>query len=136
MIPEVTIQVADQVIGNDAAITMAGSQGQFELNVRVPLIARNLLDSIKLLGAASRLLDEKCVAGIEADREVNERHAEATLATATALNPHIGYDRGTEIVQAAHESGRPIREVAREMGVSEEILEAALDHARMAKPHE
>jgi fumarate hydratase, class II len=124
------------VIGNDAAITIAGSQGQFELNVRVPLIARNLLDSIKLLASASRLFDEKCVSGIEADREVTERHAEATLATATALNPHIGYDRGTEIVQAAAESGRPIREVAREMGVDEKILEQALDHARMTKPHE
>src|SRR5213079_912741 len=65
VIPEVTIQVADQVVGNDAAITMAGSQGQFELNVRVPLIARNLLDSIKLLAAASRLLDTRCVRGIE-----------------------------------------------------------------------
>src|SRR4029078_1005802 len=82
---EVTIQVADQVIGNDAAITVAGSQGQFELNVRVPLIARNLLDSIKLLASASRLLDEKCVSGIEANEEMTERHAEATLATATAL---------------------------------------------------
>jgi fumarate hydratase class II len=136
VIPEVVIQVGAQVIGNDAAITIAGSQGQFELNVRVPLIARNLLDSIKLLASASRLLDEKCVTGIEADREVTERHAEATLATATALNPHIGYDRATEIVQAAHESGRPIRDVAREMGVDEKILEQALDHARMAKPHE
>jgi fumarate hydratase, class II len=136
VIPEVVLQVGAQVIGNDVAITVAGSQGQFELNVRVPLIARNLLDSIKLLASVSRLLDRKCVDGLEADREVNERHAEATLATATALNPHIGYDRGTEIVQAAHESGRPIREVAREMGVSEEILEQALDHERMAKPHE
>ncbi len=136
VICEVVMQVGAQVIGNDAAITIAGSQGQFELNVRVPLIARNLLDSIKLLAAASRLLEEKCVAGIEADREVNERHAEATLATATALNPHIGYDRATEIVKAAHESGRPIREVAREMGVDEAILEQALDHARMAKPHD
>jgi fumarate hydratase class II len=136
VICEVTLQVGAQVIGNDAAITIAGSQGQFELNVRVPLIARNLLDSIKLLASASRLLDEKCVAGIEADRERSERHAEATLATATALNPHIGYDRATEIVQAAHESGRPLREVAREMGVDEEILERALDHQRMAKPHE
>ncbi|MDP9277130.1 MAG: class II fumarate hydratase [Actinomycetota bacterium] len=136
VICEVVIQVGAQVIGNDAAITIAGSQGQFELNVRVPLIARNLLDSIKLLASASRLLDEKCVTGIEADREMAERHAEATLATATALNPHIGYDRATEIVQAAAESGRPIRDVAREMGVSEEILEQALDHQRMAKPHE
>jgi fumarate hydratase class II len=136
VIPEVVIQVAAQVVGNDAAITIAGSQGQFELNVRVPLIARNLLDSIKLLGSACRLLDEKCVQGIEADEEVAERHAEATLATATALNPHIGYDRATEIVQAAHESGRPLREVAREMGVEEEVLERALDHRRMARPHE
>src|SRR5215212_9605170 len=67
VIPEVVIQVAAQVIGNDTAIAVAGSQGQFELNVRVPLIARNLLDSIKLLASASRLLDEKCVAGIEAN---------------------------------------------------------------------
>jgi fumarate hydratase, class II len=136
VMPEVTIQVAAQVIGNDATITIAGSQGQFELNVRVPLIARNLLDSIKLLAAASRLLDTNCVQGIEADEEVTSRHAEATLATATALNPHIGYDRATEIVQAAHESGRPLREVAREMGVDEGILDRALDHRRMARPHD
>ena len=136
VIPEVVIQVAAQVIGNDTAITVAGSQGQFELNVRVPLIARNLLDSIKLLAAASRLLDKKCVKGIEADEEVTSRHAEATLATATALNPHIGYDRGAEIVKEAHESGRPIREVAREMGVDEKILDEALDHRKMARPHD
>ena len=74
VIPEVVIQVADQVVGNDAAITMAGSQGQFELNVRVPLIARNLLDSIKLLAAAARHLDEKCVSGIEPNEEMLERH--------------------------------------------------------------
>ena len=135
VICEVVIQVGAQVIGNDAAITVAGSQGQFELNVRVPLMARNLLDSIKLLAAACRLLDTKCVQGIEADEEMAERHAEATLATATALNRHIGYDRGGEIVKAAHESGRPLREVAREMGVDEEILEQALDHRKMARPH-
>jgi fumarate hydratase class II len=136
VIPEVVIQVADQVIGNDAAITIAGSQGQFELNVRVPLIARNLLDSIKLLGAASRALDEKCVSGIEPNEEMLERHAEATLATATALNPHIGYDRATEIVKEAAESGRPLREVALEMGVEEAILEQALDHQKMARPND
>ncbi len=104
--------------------------------MRVPVIARNLLDSIKLLAAACRLLDTKCVQGIEADEEAAERHAEATLATATALNPHIGYDRATEIVKAAAEQGRPLREVAREMGVDEEILEQALDHRKMARPHE
>ena len=136
VICEVVIQVGDQVIGNDAAIAIAGSQGQFELNVRVPLIARNLLDSIKLLGSASRLLNERCVSGIEPNPEMLERHAENTLATATALNPHIGYDRATEIVMQAAESGRPLREVAREQGVPEEVLEEALDHRRLARPHE
>ena len=136
VICEVVLQVGAQVIGNDSAITVAGSQGQFELNVRVPLIARNLLDSIGLLSSACHLLDQKCVQGIEADAEMAERHAEATLATAAALNPHIGYDRGTEIVKEAHASGRPLREVAREMGVDEAILEQALDHRKLARPHE
>jgi fumarate hydratase class II len=135
VIPEVVIQVGDQVIGNDLAITMGGSQGQFELNVRVPLIARNLLDSIKLLASASRLLDTKCVQGIEPNPEMLERHAEATLATATALNPHIGYDKAAEIVKEAADSGRSLREVAREMGVDEKILDEALDHHKMARPH-
>jgi fumarate hydratase, class II len=136
VIPEVVIQVGDQVIGNDAAITVAGSQGQFELNVRVPLIARNLLDSIKILTAACALLDTKCVRGIEPNEERLEDHAEATLATATALNPHIGYDRATEIVKEAASSGRPLREVARELGVDESILEAALNHRKLARPHD
>ncbi|MFN8161914.1 MAG: class II fumarate hydratase [Solirubrobacterales bacterium] len=135
VIPEVVIQVAAQVVGNDAAITLAGSQGQFELNVRVPLIARNLLDSIRLLASASRLLDGKCVAGLEANEEMTERHAEATLATATALNPHIGYDRAADIVKLAAESGRSLREVALEQGVEPAVLEEALDHRRMARPH-
>ena len=136
VICEVVIQVGDQVVGNDAAITIAGSQGQFELNVRVPLIARNLLDSIKLLAAASRLLDTKCVAGLEANTEMTDRHAEATLATATALNPHIGYDRAAEIVKEAALSGRPLREVARELGVEESVLDEALDHRKLARPHD
>ena len=136
VIPEVVIQVAAQVIGNDMAITVAGSQGQFELNVRVPLIARNLLDSIKLLASATRLLDEKCVAGLEANEEMTKRHAEATLATATALNPHIGYDRAADIVKTAAESGRSLREVALEQGVEPSVLEEALDHRRMARPND
>jgi fumarate hydratase class II len=136
VVPEVVIQVGDQVIGNDAAITIAGSQGQFELNVRVPVIARNLFDSITLLTAGARLLEEKAVRGVEANVEMNERHAEATLATATALNLHIGYDKATEIVREAAETGRHLREVAREMGVDEEILDEALDHRKLARPHE
>ncbi|MGZ8621534.1 MAG: class II fumarate hydratase [Solirubrobacterales bacterium] len=135
VVAEVVIQVGDQVIGNDAAIAIAGTQGQFELNVRVPLIARNLLDSIKLLAAASRTLDQKCVRGIEPNEEMLNRHAEATLATATALNPHIGYDKAAEIVKEAAATGKTAREVAREKGVDEAILDEALDHRKLAKPH-
>jgi fumarate hydratase class II len=133
VIPEVVLQVAAQVIGNDAAVTIAGSQGQFELNVRVPLIARNVLDAIKLLSSATTLLAEKCIDGVEPNEEQAARHAEATLAIATALNPHIGYDQATEIVQEAARSGRLLREVAREQGVEEEILEEALDLEAIAR---
>jgi fumarate hydratase class II len=130
VIPEVVTQVAAQVIGNDQAITVGGLQGHFELNVFVPLIARNLLQSIKLLAA-----DEKCVSGIEANRERCESYAELTLSAATALNPYIGYDKATEIVKAAAASGRSLREVARDAGVSDEVLDEALDYRKMAKPH-
>ncbi len=136
VIPEVVTQVAAQVIGNDTAITVAGMGGHFELNVYVPLMARNLLDSIELLASASRLLAERCVNGIEANRDRNEQYAESTLSAATALNPYIGYDKGTEIVEEAAASGRSIREVAREAGVDESILDEALDYRAMAKPHE
>src|SRR5207344_3388041 len=133
VIPEVVTQVAAQVIGNDAAIAIGGLQGHFELNVFVPLMARNLLQSIKLLASASRLLDEKCVAGIEANREQCETYAELTLSAATALNPHIGYDKASEIVKKAAASGRSLREVAREEGVDDATLDDALDFRRMAK---
>jgi fumarate hydratase class II len=135
VIPEVVTQVSAQVIGNDAAITVGGMQGHFELNVFVPLLARNLLQSIKLLASASRLLAEKCVDGIEANREVCERYAELTLSAATALNPYIGYDAASEIVKEAASSGRSLREVARERGVAEDVLDKALDYRAMAKPH-
>src|SRR5947199_2301876 len=135
VIPEVVTQVAAQVTGHDAAITVGGLQGNFELNVFVPLLARNLLDSIELLAAAARLLDEKCIQGIEADRENAEHYAELTLSAAAALNPYIGYDQATEIVKEAATSGRPLREVAREAGVDDETLDKALDYRAMAKPH-
>jgi len=135
VIPEVVTQVAAQVVGNDAAITVGGMQGHFELNVFVPLIARNLLDSIKLLAAASRLLADKCVDGIEANREQNEHYAELTLSAAAALNPYIGYDKVGEIVEEAAASGRSLREVARDAGVEESVLDEALDYRKMAKPH-
>ena len=135
VIPEVVTQVSAQVIGNDTAITVGGMQGHLELNVFVPLLARNLLESIRLMAAASRLLAEKCVDGIEANRENAEHYAELTLSAATALNPYIGYDKVAEIVKATAESGRPLREVAREAGVDEETLDKALDYRAMAKPH-
>jgi fumarate hydratase class II len=136
VIPEVVTQVAAQVIGNDQAITIGGMNGHFELNVYVPMMARNLLHSITLLASASRLLAVKCVDGIEPNREQCERYAELTLSAVTALNPYIGYDKGTEIVKEAAASGRPLREVARDAGVNETILDEALDYRRMAKPHE
>jgi len=135
VIPEVVTQVAAQVIGNDTAITVGGMQGHFELNVFVPVIARNLLDSIHLLSSAARLFAEKCVDGIEANRETCERYAELTLSAATALNPYIGYDKATEIVKEAAASGRSLRDVAREAGVDDETLDKALDYRAMAEPH-
>ena len=136
VIPEVVIQVGDQVIGNDAAITLAGSQGQFELNVRVPLIARNLLDSILLLTGACTALNEKVIQGVEPNLEMLDRHAESTLATATALNPHIGYDKAADVVKEAASSGRTLREVAIELGVDESVLDEALNHRKLARPHD
>jgi fumarate hydratase class II len=136
VIPEVVTQVSAQVIGNDTAITVGGMQGHFELNVFVPLIARNMLGSIGLLASAARLFAEKCVDGIEPNLETLERYAELTLSAATALNPHIGYDKASEIVKEAAASGRPLREVCREAGVDEEILERALDYRAMSRPHD
>jgi fumarate hydratase class II len=132
VIPEVVLQVSAQVIGNDTAITIGGLEGQFELNVRIPLIARNLLQSLHLLTSTANLFAEKCVDGIEANREGCERSAEGTLAVATALNPFIGYDKAAEIVKDASASGRTLREVAREHGVDEETLDKALDLRKIA----
>ena len=132
VIPEVVLQVGAQVIGNDTAITIGGLQGQFELNVRIPLIARNLLQSIHLLSTTSRLFAEKCVDGIEPNLAGLEASAEGTLAVATALNPFIGYDRAAEIVKEASASGGTLREVARKHGVDEETLDKALDLRKIA----
>src|SRR4051794_28541160 len=135
VMPEVVLQVAAQVIGNDAAITVGGMQGQFELNVRIPLMARNLVGqtgSISLLTSATTLLRTKCVEGIEANVEGCKRSAESTLAAATALNPYIGYDKAGEIVKEAASSGRMLREVALEHGVDEETYEKAMDLRKMA----
>ena len=133
VIPEVVLQVSAQVIGNDTAITIGGLEGNFELNVRVPLIARNLLESIGLLAATARIFAEKCVDGIQANEDGAQRSAESTLAAATALNPYIGYDKAAEIVKEAASSGRMLREVAYEKGVDEETYNKAMDLRAMAR---
>src|SRR3954464_5499948 len=112
VIPEVVLQVGAQVIGNDTTVTVGGMQGNFELNVRVPLIARNLLQSIALLANAAETFASRCVEGIEANEEGGKHSAESTLPAATALNRYIGYDKGTAIVQEAAKSGRKLKEVA------------------------
>ena len=127
VIPEVVMQIGAQVIGNDTAITIAGSQGNFELNVRIPLIARNLLESIRLLAAGSRLFAEKCIDGIEANLDGCKASAESTLAVATALNPFIGYDKAAAIVKEAASSGRNLKEVALELGVDEATFDEAIN---------
>ncbi|TML05759.1 MAG: class II fumarate hydratase [Actinobacteria bacterium] len=132
VMPEVVLQVSAQVIGNDTAITIGGMQGQFELNVLIPLIARNLLQSIHLLSTASAAFAEKCVDGVEVNREGTKRSAASTLAVATALNPYIGYDKAAEIVKEASESGRMLREVALANGVDAKTFDEAIDMRKIA----
>jgi fumarate hydratase class II len=117
VICEVVLQVSAQVIGNDAAIAVAGLQGQLELNVFVPLIARNLLASIALLASATRVFDEKCLAGLSARRERAEALVEESLAMVTALVPAIGYDAAAEIAKEAWRTGRRVREICIERAI-------------------
>jgi len=133
VICEVVLQVSAQVIGNDTAITVGGLQGQFELNVRIPLIARNLLSSLQLLSATARVFAEKCVDGIEVNRAGAAASAGATLAVATALNGAIGYDKATVIVKKAAASGRPLRDVALEEGVSAKLYDETINLRRVAR---
>ncbi len=133
VIPEVVLQVSAQVIGNDTAITVGGLQGQFELNVRIPLIARNLLQSLTLLTTASRAFAEKCVDGIQANKAGTDASAGNTLAVATALNGAIGYDKGTVIVKKATATGRPLREVALEEGVDAKLYDQTIDLRKIAR---
>jgi fumarate hydratase class II len=133
VLPEVVLQVSAQVIGNDTAITIGGMQGQFELNVRIPLIARNLLQSLRLLSSASRAFAEKCVDGIQVNKAGVAASAGSTLAVATALNGAIGYDKGAAIVKKATDSGRPLREVALEEGVDAKLYDATIDLRKIAR---
>jgi fumarate hydratase class II len=132
VLPEVVLQVAAQVIGNDTAITIGGMQGQFELNVRIPLIARNLLQSIHLLSTTSVAFAEKCVDGITVNKAGCAASAGATLAVATALNGAIGYDKATLLVKTAADSGRPLRDVALEQGVDAKLYDETINLRKIA----
>jgi fumarate hydratase class II len=134
VIPEVVTQVAAQVYGNDAAVAMCGAMGNFELNVFMPVIARNLLESIGLLASATRLLAEKCVEGLEPDEARARALVEQSFPIVTALVPTIGYDLCAEISKEAFKTGRSIREVVLERGVlGEKELDEALDLMRMTR---
>ncbi len=120
VIPEVVVQVAAQVIGNDTAITQGGQGGFFELNTMLPLIAHNLLQSIDLLASAASLLAAKCVDGIEANRERCRANVEQSLALVTYLVPAIGYDRAAAVSKEAHATGKTIRQLVTEQGLMDD----------------
>ncbi|MCB1032086.1 MAG: aspartate ammonia-lyase, partial [Acidimicrobiales bacterium] len=126
---EAVTQVSAQVIGNDAAIAFSGSQGNFELNVYMPVMARNLLESIELLANVTKLFAERCIDGIEANTEKCRTYAETSPAVATSLNPFLGYERTAELIK----SGKPIRELVAATGeLSDEELDRALDVLKLA----
>jgi fumarate hydratase class II len=128
VIPEAVTQVATQVIGNDAAVAFAGSQGNFELNVFLPVMARNLLESIRLLANVSRVLRDKCIDGIEANVERCKAYAESSPSIGTSLNPYIGYEKAAEVIKESTKTGRSIRELVLERGwMSDADLDKALD---------
>jgi fumarate hydratase, class II len=127
-------QVCTQVIGNDAAVAFAGSQGNFELNVYLPVMARNLLESIRLLAAATRLFADRCVAGIEADVVRCRTYAESSPSLGTSLNPYIGYEAAAEVVKESMRTGRTVRDIVVERGLlTDDQVDKALDVLGMTK---
>ena len=140
VIPEMVTQVAAQVIGNDAAVAFGGASGNFELNVMLPMLARNVLESITLLANASRLLADRCVAGIEADADRMREYAESSPSIVTPLNRYLGYEEAAQVAKQALKERRTIREVVLERGhvadgrLTEEELDAALDVLAMTRP--
>ena len=136
VIPEVVTQVAAQVIGNDARDHGRRPAGPLRAERLHPADRANLLESIRLLASASAALRREVRGRDRGERAAAERYAELTLSAATALNPFIGYDLATEIVKEAAASGRSLREVAREKGVDEAVLDEALDYRAMARPHD
>jgi fumarate hydratase class II len=140
VICEAVCQICAQVIGNDAAVAFGGAAGAFELNVMMPVIARNLLSSIRLLASGATLLADRCVAGITADPERLRRNAESSPAIVTALNRFLGYEAAAKVAHEALHTGQTIRDVVIALGhvdrgdITEEQLDQALDVLRMTRP--
>lgn len=132
---ESAMMVCAQVIGNDATITWAGANGNFELNVMMPVMAHNLLESIRLLANVVDVFCDKCVRGIVAREERCRELIELSMAMVTSLAPKIGYDRAAEIAKESAKTGRTIREIAREKKIlPDDELEEALDPIKMTEP--
>jgi fumarate hydratase class II len=133
VLPEATLMVCAQVIGNDATVAIAGASGSFELNVMMPVMARNLLESIRLLANVTPLLADRCIDGITADEDRMLAYAESSPSVVTPLNKHIGYEEAAKVAKTALKEGRTIREQVLEMGyvergdLTEEELDSALD---------
>jgi fumarate hydratase class II len=135
VISEVVIQVGAQVTGNSQAITIGGQWGQLDLNVMLPMMARNLLESVRLLANASRVFVDRALAGLEANREQAESYIEGSISMATALNPLIGYDNAAKIAKKSHATGRTVRELAyEESGLTREQVDEALHPHRQTEP--
>jgi fumarate hydratase class II len=134
VVPEAVCQVVAQVIGNDAAVAFGGAAGNLELNVMLPVIARNVLESIRLLGSVSRALADKCVKGIVADEERCRIYALSSPSIGTALNPYIGYETAAKVIKASLAEGKDLRTVVLEQGLlTEEEVDRALDVMAMTK---
>lgn len=131
---ESLMQVCAQVVGNDATVALCGLSGNFELNVMMPVMAYNILQSIELLSNGITAFDEKCLAGLQADEKRCGDLLEQSLALVTALVPEIGYDRATDLAKQAHKTGRTLRELALEDGIDAEVLDNLLDPASMTEP--
>ena len=135
VISEVVIQVGAQVTGNCQAITIGGQWGQLDLNVMLPMMARNMLESVRLLANASRVFVDRALAGLEANREQAESYVEGSISMATALNPLIGYDNAAKIAKKSHATGRTVRELAyEESGLTREQVDEALHPHRQTEP--
>jgi fumarate hydratase class II len=134
VISEAVIQVGAQVLGNCQAITLGGQWGQLDLNVMLPMMARNMLESIRLLASVSRVFVDKALTGLEANRERAEGYVEGSISMATALNPLIGYDEAAKIAKKSHATGRTVRDLAyEEIGLTREQIDAALHPHRQTE---